>query len=151
MSCGVFDPTKTTFSKNCSAKHFDGNQFSPPSFLMWNSKGQIQSSCPVLQSCPHTSEKYVHRIPKGLEFFTHTYDSISLLRVIAVSTGKNPFCDCYISYRVHVYFCPSLPTLKSLFKPALLKFLGKRGHPVESPPSKFKSVYANFQDFYFII
>ena len=70
---GSLIPQKQHFRKTAQQNILTEINFHPPSFLMWNSKGQIQSSCPVLQSCPHTSEKYVHRIPKGLEFFTHTY------------------------------------------------------------------------------
>ena len=69
---GVWSHKNNIFEKLLS-KTFWRKSIFTPSFLMWNSKGQIQSSCHVLQSCPHTSEKYVHRIPKGLEFFTYIY------------------------------------------------------------------------------
>ena len=149
----MFDPTKTTFSKIAQQNILTEINFHPPSSCE-TQKGKSRALALFCSPAPIRVKNMSTAFQRGWSFshtYIYIYDSISLLMVIAVSTGKNPFCDCYISYRVHVYFCPSLPTLKSLFKPALLKFLGKGGHPVESPPSEFKSVYANFQYFYFLI
>ena len=107
---GVWSHKNNIFEKLLSKTFWRKSIFTP---LLPHVK--LKRANPELLPCSAVLPPYEWKIcpphSKVLEFFTHTYDSISKLMVIAVSTGKNPFCNCYISYRVHVYFCPSLPTL----------------------------------------
>ena len=107
---GVWSHKNNIFEKLLSKTFWRKSIFTPLPHV------KLKRANPELLPCSAVLPPYEWKIcpphSKGAGVFhIHIYDSISLLMVIAVSTGKNPFCNCYISYRVHVYFCPSLPTL----------------------------------------